>query len=197
MSSAATSTAAVRPLTEADRDGAAAVVAAAFGDEGTAIVDLWADVVARGLGRAQLVAVDGEQVVGHVGLSHAWLDARSELLDILVLSPLSVAPDRQRAGVGAALLAAAVTEATRLGAPVVVLEGDPGYYARHGWQPASSYGIEAPSPRIPRPAFQVVALPGHEPWMTGRVVYRDVWWEHDATGLRDPLLAQVEFNLPD
>ena len=33
--------------------------------------------------------------------------------------------------------------------------------------------------------------------MTGRVVYRDVWWEHDATGLRDPLLAQVEFNLPD
>lgn len=195
--SAATSTAAVRPLTEADRDGAAAVIAAAFGDEGAAIVDLWADVVARGLDRAQLVAVDGDQVVGHVGLSHGWLDARSELLDILVLSPLSVAPDRQRTGIGAALLAAAVAEAERLDAPVVVLEGDPGYYARHGWQPAAAYSIEAPSHRIPGPAFQMVALPAHEPWMTGRVVYRDVWWEHDATGLRDPLLAQVEFSLPD
>ena len=32
----------------------------------------------------------------------------------------------------------------------------------------------------------------HEPWMTGRLVYRDVWWEHDSTGLRDPDLAEVE-----
>jgi putative acetyltransferase len=141
--------------------------------------------------------VDGDEVVGHVGLSHGWLDARSELLDILVLSPLSVAPDHQRAGTGAALLTAAVAEAERLGAPIVVLEGDPGYYARHGWQPAASYGIEAPTHRVPRPAFQLVTLPGHEPWMTGRVVYRDVWWEHDAAGLRDPLLAQVEMSMPD
>ena len=27
-------------------------------------------------------------------------------------------------------------------------------------------------------AFQVALLPSHEPWMTGRVIYRDVWWEH-------------------
>ncbi|WP_084255396.1 GNAT family N-acetyltransferase [Nocardioides sp. J54] len=193
--SSATTTATVRPPSEADRDGVAAVITAAFGDEGGKIARLWSDVVGRGLVRAELVAVEDDRVVGHVGLSHAWLDARSELLDILVLSPLSVAPDQQKAGIGAALLAAAVKEAGRLGAPVVVLEGDPGYYSRHGWQPASSYGIEAPSPRIPEPAFQLVALPGHEPWMTGRVVYRDVWWEHDATGLRDPLLAQVEMSL--
>ena len=25
--------------------------------------------------------------------------------------------------------------------------------------------------------------------MTGALVYRDVWWEHDAAGLRDPDLA--------
>lgn len=187
----------VRPLTDADRDAAAAVVKEAFGDEGTTVVDLWADVVARGLVRAELVATDGDAVVGHVGLSHAWLDARSELVDILVLSPLSVLPAHQKRGVGRLLLAAAVAQAQQLGAPVVVLEGDPGYYGKHGWQPAATYGIEAPSLRIPRPAFQVVALPEHEPWMTGRVVYRDVWWEHDAAGLRDPLLAQVEMSLPD
>ncbi|MEV5000637.1 GNAT family N-acetyltransferase [Nocardioides sp. LML1-1-1.1] len=187
----------IRPSTEADTEASRRVVAAAFGDEAEQVVGVWSDVVARGLARAQLVAADGDEVVGHVGLSHAWLDARSELIDILVLSPLSVVPERQGTGIGAALLAAAVAEAERLGVPVVVLEGDPGYYARHGWAPASSYGIEAPSHRIPGPAFQVVALRGHEPWMTGRVVYRDVWWEHDAAGLRDPVLAQVEMSLPD
>lgn len=187
----------VRPLEPAEADASLQLVAAAFGDEGARVTGVWADVVARGLARAQLVAVDGDTLVGHVGLSHAWLDARSELLDIVVLSPLSVAPERQGAGIGAALLAAAVAEAERLDAPVVVLEGDPGYYARHGWAPASSYGIDAPSHRIPGPAFQLRALRGHEPWMTGRVVYRDVWWEHDAAGLRDPVLAQVEMSLPD
>ena len=28
--------------------------------------------------------------------------------------------------------------------------------------------------------------------MTGALVYRDVWWEHDAAGLRDPDLAELE-----
>lgn len=188
----------IRALTDADRDAVAAVVTAAFADEGESIATLWADVVARGHVRAELVAHDADgTVTGHVGLSHAWLDARTRLVDIVVLSPLSVAPDHQGAGIGGALLTAAVAEAERLGAPLVVLEGDPGYYSRRGWEPASVYGVEAPSHRIPGPAFQMVALPKRQPWMTGRVVYRDVWWDHDATGLRDPMLAQVEMNLPD
>ena len=28
--------------------------------------------------------------------------------------------------------------------------------------------------------------------MTGRLVYPDVWWRHDAAGLRDPRLAEIE-----
>lgn len=184
----------IRPQQPGDDAAVAGVITAAFGAEGTTVATLWADVVARGLDRAQLVAVaeDGGQVVGHVGLSHGWLDAREALVDVLVLSPLSVAPDHQAAGIGTTLLAAAVAEADRLGAPMVVLEGDPGYYSRRGWVPGAEHGIESPSARIPGPAFQVVLLAAHEPWMTGRVVYREVWWEHDATGLRDPLLAQVE-----
>lgn len=187
----------IRPAAPADLDAVQHVIAASFGEEGAGIVALWADVAARGHVRAELVAVDDEEVVGHVGLSHGWLDARQELVDVLVLSPLGVLPERQGGRIGAALLAAAVAEADRLGAPLVVLEGDPGYYSRYGWAPAASYGIEAPSRRIPAPACQVVALAAHEPWMTGRIVYRDVWWEHDAAGLRDPMLAQVEMGLPD
>lgn len=180
-------------------DATMRLIAAAFGDEGAAVVAVWADVVARGLDRAQLVAVDDsdgiDEVVGHVGLSHGWLDTRQALVDVLVLSPLSVAPSRQRQGVGARLLKAAVAEADRLGAPVVVLEGDPGYYRNHGWSPAADLGIEAPTRRVPAPAFQAVPLASYESWMTGRVVYRDVWWEHDSTGLRDPVLAEIEAGL--
>ncbi|GAA4082547.1 GNAT family N-acetyltransferase [Nocardioides kongjuensis] len=183
----------IRPQRPDESDAARQLITAAFGDEGAAVVGVWSDVVARGLDRAQLVAVDGTgELVGHVGLSHGWLDTRQALVDVLVLSPLSVAPDRQGRGVGKALLQAAVTEADRLGAPVVVLEGDPGYYGRRGWSPAADLGIEAPTRRVPGPAFQAVPLAAYESWMTGRVVYRDVWWEHDSTGLRDPLLAEIE-----
>lgn len=187
----------IRSITDADRAAATALVTAAFGEEGEKVAGVWSEVVARGLARAELVATDadGGTLLGHVGLSHAWLDARRALVDVLVLSPLSVAPDHQGAGIGTALLAAAVAQAERLGAPLLVLEGSPAYYGARGFSPASTYGIEAPSPRTPAPAFQVVALRGREEWMSGRVVYRDVWWEYDAAGLRDPLLTQVEASL--
>ena len=38
----------------------------------------------------------------------------------------------------------------------------------------------------------MVLYDGHEDWMTGRLVYRDVWWQHDSAGLRDPDLAELE-----
>ena len=49
-----------------------------------------------------------------------------------------------------------------------------------------------PSNRIPDAAFQVVVLPGHEPWMTGALVYCDPFWALDCVGLRDPELAELE-----
>ena len=72
------------------------------------------------------------------------------------------------------------------GVPVVFLEGDPGYYSRLGFRSATAQGYRTPSLRIPEPAFQALALPAHEPWMTGTLVYPDVFWRHDCVGLRGP-----------
>jgi hypothetical protein len=36
------------------------------------------------------------------------------------------------------------------------------------------------------PSHATVSLP------SGQVFYRDVWWRHDAAGLRDPMLAEIE-----
>ncbi|MET1058376.1 MAG: GNAT family N-acetyltransferase [Nocardioides sp.] len=182
----------IRDARPTDADDVRRVVAAAFGDEGPEVAALWDDVVAAGHARASLVAVEDDELVGHVGVSHSWVDARRELVDALVLSPLSVTPERQHAGIGTALVAAAVAAARALGAPALFLEGSPDYYGARGFLPGREHGFLPASDRTPGPAFQVVLLDAHEAWMTGRLVYRDVWWQHDSAGLRDPVLAELE-----
>ncbi len=181
----------VRPEQAIDREDVLRVIAAAFGDHGDKVADIWASLGHHK--RAGLVVEQGGHVLGHVGLSRAWVDARRELVEVWVLSPLSVAPDRQGEGIGTALVAAAVEAARGSGAPALFLEGDPDYYGPRGFEQADGRGFLPPAlVRTPRPAFQCVCFDNHEEWMTGQLIYPDVWWTHDAAGLRDPRLAGVE-----
>jgi putative acetyltransferase len=176
----------------APHDSVGPVVAAAFADEGEQVARLWAEVEQSAALRASLVVEQDGEVVGHVGLSHAWLDARRELVDVWLLSPLSVVPARQGEGIGTRLLAAAIEEARSSGTPLLFVEGGPDYYGSRGFERASVRGFVPASARTPDPAFQVVRFETHEDWMTGQLIYRDVWWRHDSAGLRDPLLAELE-----
>ena len=104
-------------------DDAAAVrdvVTRAF-DTDPVVADLWDALRERG--SIGIVAVDDDgSVCGHVGLTWCWLDAPDRLVDVLVLSPLSVAPEAQRHGHARALLAAARATAEELGSPLLFLE---------------------------------------------------------------------------
>ena len=168
----------IRPEEPADRAAVRDVVLAAFGRE---VVATLAEELPAG---PSLVAVDDGRIVGHVRLSPSWVDAPRRLVDTLVLSPLSVAPQRQKQGIGGALVRAAIDAAAAAGAPQVFLEGSPVYYSRFGFVPGRPLGFTPPSVRIPDPAFQVVTLPADEPWMRGALVYTDVFWRHDCVGLR-------------
>lgn len=181
----------VRPEQPMDRDDVLRVITAAFGDDGPRVADIWA-----GLGRHKrtgLVVEQGGHVLGHVGLSRAWVDARQALVEVWVLSPLSVVPERQNEGIGTALLAAAVAAARESGVPVLFLEGSPFYYGARGFERADRRGfLPAALGRTPRAAFQCVCFDAVEDWMTGQLIYPDTWWSHDAAGLRDPELAELE-----
>ncbi len=185
----------VRPEQPADRGAVRRVVAAAFGaddpDHGSDVAQIW-----ESLGRhrrAGLVAEERGVVVGHVGLSQGWVDARRDLVEVWVLSPLSVVPERQREGFGTALVAAAVETARASGTPALFLEGSPVYYGARGFERADRHAfLPAALGRTPAVAFQVAVFATHEPWMTGQLIYPSVWWEHGAAGLRDPRLAELE-----
>lgn len=159
----------------------------AFGDHGAKVAGLNDDLrtaAVEGIGLS-LVAVQDAVVVGHVMFSHSLLDAAPRLVDVRTLSPIGVVPEYQRKGVGSALIRHGVDILATRHVPLVFLEGDPAYYSKLGFEPATECGFRKPSLRIPDPAFQVMRLPSYEPWMTGTFVYRDTFWNHDAVGLRD------------
>ncbi len=173
----------VRAEAPADEAAVHDVVASAFGTEPVSRLlgamrrsPAWLDL--------SYVAVMADEVVGHVSFTRGWVDAEQQLVEVLVLSPLSVRPDMQRKGVGGRLVTDALRCTERRDEPLVFLEGAPGYYGRFGFLAGGDLGFTAPSVRVPPLAFQAIRLPAYQTWMSGALVYPDVFWEHDAVGLR-------------
>lgn len=131
------------------------------------------------------VALEDDELIGHVLYSRGFVDAPTRLLDVLILSPIAVAPEHQRQGVGGAMITRTLEQLSSRAEPLVFLEGSPRYYPRFGFESASNLGFTSPSERIPDAAFMVHRMPGYEPWMRGRLVYSDAFWRNDAVGLRD------------
>lgn len=168
----------IRPERPGDDDAIRHVVAAAFGS------DVEADLVERIRSSPEyepelaLVAVDDAEteptVVGHAMISRAELRRAHGVApaSIVMLSPLAVAPDRQRQGIGDRLVRTAVAAADGRGEPLVVVEGDPSYYGRFGFEPASRHGVVLPLPDwAPDEAGQVLRLARYDPDLIGSVVY--------------------------
>ncbi len=113
------------------------------GDPGEAALVAWLLEDPGHLPDLSLVAVDNTgSLVGHVVCSRGGVDSAPAL----GLGPLSVRPDRQRSGIGTALLEAVLAAAEARDERLVCLLGDPAYYSRFGFQPASELGVEAPEP---------------------------------------------------
>jgi len=131
-----------------------------------------------------LVAELEGHVVGYVMVSFAVLHDDDRQYRIANLSPLAVAPDYQRRGIGSALVRAVTARADARGEPVVVLEGSPTFYGRLGFTPSVPYGIRISLPSwAPPEAAQVLLLRNYHPSIRGRVIYPPAF-EH-VTGGKD------------
>lgn len=173
----------IRPEVPDDHDAVRSLVATAFDDEAIArlLDDLRTSVAWLDL--SFVAELDGE-VVGHVAYTRAWVDDVTEVVEVLVLSPLSISPLHTSQGIGTALVLESIEQFGERDEPLLFLEGDPGFYSRLGFVVAGPLGLRSPSSRIPARAFQVRPLPGRPGRVTGALVYPDVWWRHDAVGLR-------------
>ena len=98
--------------------------------------------------RLALVAELGGEVVGHVAVSPmqtARRDGDSSKAaveaDICAIGPLAVLSPLQRNGIGAMLMAEAVQRLRDEGTDLIALLGDPDYYDRFRFRPASEQGL--------------------------------------------------------
>ena len=164
----------IRRETERDADVIRAMTTAAFAPsrppnqvvpEATLIDELRA--CPAWLPALSLVAVTpAGETIGHVlgTRGHVGQDP------VLALGPLAVRPDRQRHGVGSALMHAVLGAADALGEPLAALLGDPAYYRRFGFELSTVYQITPPQPEW-QPNFQVRVLTGYQPRLRGTFTY--------------------------
>jgi putative acetyltransferase len=104
-----------------------------------------------------LVATEGGDIIGHVAFSPVKING--EAGDWYGLGPVSVWPDRQRMGIGQALIRDGLQRLRLLGAGGCVLLGAPAYYGRFGFESDPDlYEVGAPPG-----AFQRLSLSGARP----------------------------------
>ena len=117
-----------------------------------------------------LVAEDKGVVVGHIMFSPVSLSGHPAL-QIMGLAPMAVSPDRQRAGIGSALVRAGLEQCARVGFGAVVVLGHPAYYPRFGFVPSTRFGIGCEYD-VPEDVFMVVELqPGFLRGASGTIRY--------------------------
>lgn len=145
----------VRPAEEADRHGIHSVVNAAFGQSAEA--DLVDELRGCGALVVELVAEDGgKDIIGHVAISRVTAGSGpGHRLAITCLAPLSVLPQCQKRGIGAALTHAAVERLKEMGEDLVLVVGDPAYYTRLGFDPGLARRVKGP---YAGDAFMALAL---------------------------------------
>jgi putative acetyltransferase len=101
---------------------------------------------ANGKAMISLVAVNGDDVLGHVLFSPVTitsLNGAAPLSDVagIGLAPVAVRPDVQSQGVGSQLIRQGLRLCKELGFDYCVVLGAPKYYSRFGFEKASDSGV--------------------------------------------------------
>ena len=105
-----------------------------------------------------------EAIIGHIAFSPVSISDGTK--GWYAAGPVSVMPTRQRTGIGSQIATEGIERMTAMGAKGIVLLGDPGYYARFGFQSFPDLIL----PGVPPKYFQMRALTT-DPLPKGTVEY--------------------------
>lgn len=144
----------IRSETEADKEAVFDINAAAFPTDAEARLVDSLRTSAEPL--VSLVAVENEDVVGHIMFSKVTLESFDEL-QLMGLAPMAVSPSLQRGGIGTGLVNAGLQRCRELGIGAVAVLGHPGYYPRFGFRPATEWGIKSEYD-VPEDVFMLLEL---------------------------------------
>ncbi len=171
----------VRLATPADDPAIAALTTHAFGGpQEAAIVQRLA---VDGDSLASLVAEAAGAVIGHIQFFRIGIapEAAEEAATparmgrAAGLGPMSVRPDRQREGVGSALIQTGVAMMRDAGESWIFVLGEPGYYGRFGFDAAPAARFRSPWPGPAFMALRVGADLGPDTRESGRLVYPEAF----------------------
>jgi putative acetyltransferase len=144
---------------------------AAFGgDEEVEIVE---KLERDGLTVLSLVARTPDQVEGHILFSVLDVSIDGRAVRALALAPMAVRPERQRRGIGSALIREGQRRLREAGWDAVFVLGHTEYYPRFGFSSGLARKFASP---FPMDAFMALELvPGALHGESGRVTYPAAW----------------------
>ena len=129
----------IRPERPEDAETFFQVLMASFGRlQEAALVDSLRE--NRGL-LLSLVAISDDSLVGGVVFSPVTLEPTVDNLKLAGLAPLAVLPAYQGQGIGSGLVQIGLKQCQELGVDAVFLVGEPDFYVRFGFVPASDLHI--------------------------------------------------------
>jgi len=166
----------IRETSASDLDAVIAVHDEAFGCEDVTSLTRLLLQDPSGKPAISLLALIDDRVAGHILFTNARVSGTDDKVTASILAPLAVVPEFQGKGVGGKLIETGLQMLTEAGFDLVFVLGHPGYYPRHGFEPAGCLGFEAPYP-IPdkdADAWMVQALrPGVIGNVRGKVICAD------------------------
>jgi putative acetyltransferase len=119
-----------------------------------------------------LVAIEDDQIVGHILFSTGQIQSSQGLIPVVALAPMAVLPEFQNQGIGSQLVREGLEQLRQSGYERVCVLGHPGFYPRFGFVPAhSTYGV-ACEYHVPDEVFMALELqPGAFSGKSGTFFY--------------------------
>ena len=118
-----------------------------------------------------LVAEINGEIVGHIMFTPLIIKNGNQTFDSLALAPVSVKKEYQKQGIGKKLVISGIEKARELGYQSIVVLGQPEYYSKFGFEPASSWKIGLTSDFNDDCLFVLELVKGSLKGVTGIIEY--------------------------